>query len=107
MEHLTIGKFSRLSRLSVKALRHYDELGLLKPAEVDPNTGYRYYAVRQAADAERIQLLRAVDMPLPDIAALLGSTPEAELKLLEGHRSRLTALVAASQSHVKSLDRLK
>ena len=50
---LSIGRFSRLSGLSVHALRHYDELGLLRPAEVDPETGYRRYASDQLADGSR------------------------------------------------------
>lgn len=44
---LKIGEFSKLSRVSVRMLRHYDELGLLAPSEVDPMTGYRYYSERQ------------------------------------------------------------
>jgi len=49
---LKIGDFSRLSRVSVKALRYYDEIGLLKPVEVDRFTGYRYYSADQFAPTE-------------------------------------------------------
>ena len=51
---LKIGEFSKLSRVSVRMLRHYDEVGLLAPSEVDPMTGYRYYSERQLITAGRI-----------------------------------------------------
>lgn len=57
---LKIGEFSKLSRVSVRMLRHYDELGLLAPSEVDPMTGYRYYSERQLIAAGRIAALRAL-----------------------------------------------
>lgn len=86
---LPIGRFSEICRLSVPALRHYDELGLLPPAAVDPDTGYRYYSVAQAADAERIRTLRFLEMPLPEIRTVLASDPERTRQILEGHRDRL------------------
>lgn len=57
---LKIGEFSKLSRVSVRMLRHYDEVGLLAPSEVDPMTGYRYYSERQLITAGRIAALRAL-----------------------------------------------
>jgi DNA-binding transcriptional MerR regulator len=68
---VSIGRFSLLCRLTVKALRHYDELGLLKPATVDPQTGYRYYSVAQVVEANRIRQLREIEMPLDEIRAIL------------------------------------
>jgi DNA-binding transcriptional MerR regulator len=65
---LSIGEFSARSRLSPKALRLYDELGLLIPAQVDPSTGYRWYAPTQIARARLVALLRHLDMPLSRIA---------------------------------------
>ena len=61
---LPIGRFAKATRLSVKALRHYDELGLLRPAFVDPSSGYRYYRPAQANQAEAIRILRSLEMPL-------------------------------------------
>lgn len=58
---LKIGEFSKLSRVSVRMLRHYDEVGLLAPSEVDPMTGYRYYSERQLITAGRIAALRLYD----------------------------------------------
>lgn len=61
---IAIGAFSRIKRLSTKALRLYDEMGLLTPARVDPATGYRYYHLEQTTQEEVIRALRAVEMPL-------------------------------------------
>jgi len=69
---LPIGRFSKATRLSVKALRHYDELGLLRPAFVDPSSGYRYYRPAQANQAEAIRILRSLEMPLEEIRAVLA-----------------------------------
>jgi PPM family protein phosphatase len=68
---LSIGAFARRSRLSLKALRLYDELGLLPPAHVDAETGYRYYAAAQVDRARLIGLLRRLDMPLARIGRVL------------------------------------
>ena len=57
---LKIGIFSKLSRISVRMLRYYDEAGLLAPGEVDPSTGYRYYHERQLMEAGRIRALRGM-----------------------------------------------
>jgi effector-binding domain-containing protein len=91
MENLVpIGRFSRMTRLSVKALRHYDELGLLVPAVVDPSSGYRYYTYGQANRAEAIRVLRSLDMPLEDVSEALGADdPVVAAKVLDRHRARL------------------
>jgi DNA-binding transcriptional MerR regulator len=82
-----IGRFSRLTGLTVKALRHYDDLGLLKPAEVDPETGYRTYAAEQVERAELIRLLRQLEVPLDEIARLFAG----EHRVLEDHQRRTAA----------------
>src|SRR5512140_3740487 len=93
-----IGRFSRLCRLTVKALRHYDEVGLLRPALVDERSGYRYYALAQAADAERIRLLRDADVPLEEVRAFLVAPDGAAARaLLDAHRRRLETQAAAFQ----------
>lgn len=79
---LTIGEFGRRAGLSVKALRIYDRSGLLPPAEVDPASGYRRYAVAQLDRARRISLLRRLDMPLAVVAEMLaGTDAEAAVRL--------------------------
>lgn len=70
MELLTIGAFAKASRLSPKALRLYDELDLLRPARVDPFSGYRYYAVEQLERARLVAWLRRLGMPLAEIRAV-------------------------------------
>jgi len=77
VERLSIGEFSVRSRLSPKALRLYQELGLLEPAAVDPDTGYRSYEVAQLERAHLIALLRQIALPLDEIKALLALEPAA------------------------------
>ncbi len=73
---LSISVFSRRSMLSMKALRLYDRLGLLKPDSVDPGNGYRFYRESQLEPARLIGLLRRLDMPLATVAAVIGSAPD-------------------------------
>lgn len=75
---LKIGDFSKLSQVSVRMLRHYDELGLLIPESIDPFTGYRYYAEAQLADARRIKLLKGMGFPLAKIGSLLALFEDGE-----------------------------
>jgi DNA-binding transcriptional MerR regulator len=68
---IKIGTFSRISQVSVKTLRYYDEIGLLKPVEVDRFTGYRYYSFEQLARLNRILTLKDLGFSLEQIAQLL------------------------------------
>ena len=74
---MSIGEFARLSRLSPKALRLYDELGLLPPAQVDPDSGYRWYAAGQLDSARLVASLRQIGVPLAQIQLILSLEPEA------------------------------
>ncbi len=85
---LTIGRFARLTRLSVKQLRRYDELGLLAPATVDPETGYRLYHPRQARTAATIAMLRGLDVPLAVVRDLLVADEQRTAELLQAERDR-------------------
>src|SRR5215210_9235594 len=67
-----IGEFSRLSRVSVRAVRHYDQLGLLTPSQTDAFTGYRYYSANQLPRLNRIIALRDLGFSLEQIAGMLG-----------------------------------
>jgi DNA-binding transcriptional MerR regulator len=69
---LSIGRFGRRSGLTIEALRHYDELGILRPAEVDPLTGYRRYRPAQVEDARLVAWLRSLDVPLEQVRRWLG-----------------------------------
>lgn len=89
-ELVSIGSFSFLSGLSVTTLRHYDEVGLLKPAAVDQRTNYRRYRRDQLERARAIAALRRVELPLEDIRLVLdGKGPAREDALLR-HRAHLT-----------------
>lgn len=72
MSLVSIGGFARLSRLSPKALRLYDELGLLMPVHVDPDTGYRWYAPTQLDQARLVASLRRIGVPLARIKHILA-----------------------------------
>jgi DNA-binding transcriptional MerR regulator len=73
-----IGEFSRITRVTIDTLRHYDALGLLKPANVDPFTGYRYYSARQLDSLNRILALKEVGFSLEEIARILQEKPTNE-----------------------------
>jgi DNA-binding transcriptional MerR regulator len=104
---LPIGSFARRCRLSVKALRHYDDLGLLRPARVDAATGYRYYDRRQAPVAIAIALLRSLDVALPAIRELLaGENPEALARVLDHERARRAREIAQAEAALRSIERL-
>jgi DNA-binding transcriptional MerR regulator len=105
-ELLSIGRFARLSGLSVKALRHYDEIGLLRPARVDQYSGYRYYSLAQARDAEAIRRLRALEVPLDEVAALLHANDATLREGLAVHRARLEGRAVETQRILAELDRL-
>ena len=68
---LTIGDFSKATHLSVKMLRHYHEVGLLEPVEVDVGSGYRRYSAEQIVRAQVIRRFRDLEMPLEDIHVVL------------------------------------
>jgi DNA-binding transcriptional MerR regulator len=104
---LPIGRFAQITRLSIKALRHYDELALLRPALVDPDSGYRYYSAGQAIDAERIRLLRELELPLDEIAAILREREPAGIEeRLTRHRQRIEARIEEDRRRLQTLARL-
>jgi DNA-binding transcriptional MerR regulator len=110
---VSIGEFARLSRLSPKALRLYDELGLLVPAEVDAETGYRWYADTQLERARVVASLRRIRVPLARIRDVLAQDPataaeeiraywagaEAEHAARTGHRIRRAAALNRGAKH--------
>jgi DNA-binding transcriptional MerR regulator len=105
-EELSIGSFSRVSGLTVKALRHYDEIGLLEPARVDESTGYRYYGLEQARTAEAIRRLRALELPLDEIRELLGADEPVVRERLAVHRARLEGQAVETKRILDELDRI-
>ncbi|WP_117213399.1 MerR family transcriptional regulator [Allorhizocola rhizosphaerae] len=97
MELLTIGAFARAAKLTAKALRLYDELGLLPPAAVDPESGYRLYHPGQLERARLIARLRRIGMPLAEIATVCGLEPAAAAEAISAFWGRVTAETAARQ----------
>ncbi|MFJ6663791.1 MerR family transcriptional regulator [Streptomyces sp. NPDC091383] len=94
MELLTIGAFARVSRLSPKALRLYDELALLRPARVDPETGYRYYTAGQLGRARLVAWLRRLGMPLAEIRAVCALRPGEAAREIGAYWARVEAQTA-------------
>lgn len=104
---LPIGRFSQLTRLSKKALRFYDEAGLLRPVLVDNASGYRYYSLSQVNDAEEIRQLRELGISLEVIRAVLqASTPEERRILLQQEQQRLQSQIITYQQALEKLESL-
>jgi DNA-binding transcriptional MerR regulator len=101
---LTIGDFSRATQLSIKTLRHYHRVGLLAPAGVDADNGYRQYTVGQIPTAQVIRRFRDLDMPLDQIRAVLEA-PDLHTRneLISAHLASLEQDLARTQSAVASL----
>jgi DNA-binding transcriptional MerR regulator len=89
MEWLTIGAFARACRLSPKALRLYDELELLRPARVDAETGYRYYAPARLEQARLVAWLRRLGMPLARIRTVCALPPGAAAGEIRAYWARV------------------
>jgi DNA-binding transcriptional MerR regulator len=103
----TIGEFSTATHLSVKALRHYHDVGLLDPVAIDPATGYRSYSVAQVPAAQIIKRLRDLEMPLDQIGVVLdaadrGDTDERDRVILV-HLQQMEARLEQTQASVASL----
>lgn len=104
-ELMTIGQFARISGLSVHALRHYDDVGLLPPAHVDPTTGYRRYTRDQVLQARTIQALRWIDLPVEEISMVLNDqTDETERQILTRHRHRLELQQSRTDARLDDID---
>jgi DNA-binding transcriptional MerR regulator len=101
---LPIGDFSRATHLSVRMLRHYHELGLLEPVDVDLDSRYRRYAPEQIVTAQVIRRFRDLDMPLEDIQIVLQA-PDVETRnrVIANHLARLESNLARTQDTVASL----
>jgi DNA-binding transcriptional MerR regulator len=99
-----IGDFSRMTHLSVKALRFYHDQGLLEPARIDPATGYRFYDPRQVPVAQVIRRFRDLEMPLDQVKAVLRA-PDVETRTKEiiAHLTAMEQKLAEMQMSVASL----
>ncbi|MGW7280972.1 MerR family transcriptional regulator [Streptomyces sp. NPDC054844] len=97
-ELLTIGAFAARARLSAKALRLYDRMGLLVPDHVDEATGYRYYRTRQTERARLVALLRQLDMPLAKVAEVVHADGPGAAVLLDAYWAGVEARVAGQRT---------
>jgi DNA-binding transcriptional MerR regulator len=102
---ISIGKFSQLSELSVRALRLYDELGVLKPAFTDPDTNYRQYSLDQVNTALQIRAMRQIAVPLKTIQQIIGD-PVAGRDDLKQHRRKLSGKLEELRSQLNLLERV-
>ena len=101
---LTIGDLARATHLSVKTLRHYHRVGVLKPADVDPDSGYRRYRTDQIPVAQVIRRFRQLDMPLEDIQAVLAAPDVAARNaVIANHLGRLEISLERTQQATASL----
>lgn len=103
----TIGQFSRICKVTTKALRHYEKMGLLTPAQVDRNNQYRYYTRDQVAVVKNITALKDLGIPLKLVKRLIDERedPEAVGSLLEEHRRHLLRQVELCNSRLIKLSR--
>lgn len=103
---LTIGEFSKITRVSAKTLRYYDQIGLLKPGYVSGETGYRYYEVRQLRDMLLISRLKLYQFSLPEIAAVLAKNDAVYLaSLILQKKELLTETLAQQQTLLLQMER--
>lgn len=103
---MTIGRFARLTGLSVGTLRHYDEVGLLPPASVDPASGYRRYRRDQAGRARQIVMLRWDGLPIEEIRQIIDDqTGDVAHGVLTRHRHRLERQRDLLTAQIRDADR--
>ncbi len=101
---LSIGEFARATFLSVKALRHYHDVGILEPVLIDPATGYRNYGTEQVPVAQMIRRLRQLEMPLDDIRAVVATPDDARRSTaILGHLERMEDQLQRTQDAIHAL----
>ncbi|MEV0429042.1 MerR family transcriptional regulator [Micromonospora sp. NPDC050495] len=102
----TIGEFAALGRVSVRMLRHYDRIGLLRPAAVDPRTGYRHYQAAQLGRLNQVIALKELGLTLDQVRAVLDDDLDvAELRgMLRLRRAQLAAQVAADTARLAAIE---
>ena len=101
------GAFARAAGVTVRTVRYYDQIGLLRPAEVDPASGYRAYTPAQLHDLRRILDLKALDFTLEEIGAVLAGalTPHDMRGLLEAKRDEARRPAREAAERLERLDR--
>src|SRR3954467_1532916 len=102
---IKIGEFSKMVQVSVPTLRYYDQVGLLKPVEVDRSTGYRYYSASQLPRLHRILALKGLGFSLEQIAAMLeGVTSEQMRGMLLLRQAQINQQIVEAQSQLTEVE---
>jgi DNA-binding transcriptional MerR regulator len=103
---LKIGDFARISGISIKALRYYDDIGILTPAHTDAFTGYRYYGLEQIARSERIAALKAMGLSLEQVGLMLEQrlSDDDVRALLREKRRDLFAQMGKIETQIREID---
>ena len=97
-----IGEFSKMGKTTVKTLRYYDEIGLLKPEQTDNFTGYRLYSTNQLLQLHKIQELRQIGLSVNEVSLILaGHNPEP---FLQKRKAELVCELAAGQSQLSRIE---
>ena len=102
---MPIGRFARACRLSIKALRHYDEERLLRPAHVDERTGYRYYTREQVRDAVTIGMLRGLGIGIPTVRRFLAGGAAERTAILDDEAQRIEREMAQRRFALEAIAR--
>lgn len=103
-----IGDFSRLVRVSVRMLRHYDEIGILKPKSIDGHTGYRFYSVDQIPKVNRIHVLKELGFTLSEICGLLNQDLDSTqlTSLLESRKRQISEAIESEHAKLVKVESL-
>ena len=104
---LSIGEFSNICKVSAKTLRYYDEIGLLKPVEINPESGYRYYAIEQLETILFINRMKAYSFSLDEIKAFLQSGADKSDDLHEAFLRKQKELEIEMRNYGKLLSQLQ
>lgn len=100
-----IGEFSRLTQVSVRMLRYYDEMGLLKPEQIDNESGYRYYSANQIPQLQKIILLRDLDFTIKEIKEGLRHWESEDIsKILEAKKQQITNKIALEKKRYEKIE---
>jgi DNA-binding transcriptional MerR regulator len=104
---LTIGEFARATHLSIKALRHYDDIALLTPAEVDAASGYRHYSTSQVPTALLIRRFRDLEMPIDQVRQVLDANDrDTRDAVIVAHLEQMQQRLEETQALVSALHTL-
>lgn len=106
MAHITIGTMAKINGISEQTLRLYDKMKLLEPSEINTETGYRYYNIKQCAQLDKIQYLKSLGMNLTQIKEIFEEKDTKILRqLLEMQKKNLTEQIAELEIAEKSVER--